>query len=58
MQSQLWQGDTRNILDWTLGENKPNSKPILFSPQIYLGVEKAIWKNKANVKMGNMALGQ
>ena len=25
-----------------LRENKPNSKPILFSPQIYLGVEKAI----------------
>jgi hypothetical protein len=29
MYSQLQQGDTRNILDWTLGENKPNSKPIL-----------------------------
>jgi hypothetical protein len=24
MQSQLLQGDMRNILDWTLGENKAN----------------------------------
>ena len=28
---------------WTM-KNKPNSKPILFSPQIYSGG----WKNKAN----------
>jgi len=30
-----------NFGDWTLGGNKPNSKPILISPQIFWGfVEK------------------
>jgi len=38
------------------GKNKPNSKPILFSPQIYLGVENPIWKNKPNFRMGEMML--
>jgi hypothetical protein len=27
-----------NVTDWTLGENKPNSKPILVSPQIFWGL--------------------
>jgi len=26
------------------GKNKPNSNPILFSPQIYLGVENEVEK--------------
>ena len=28
MQNQLLQGDTRKILDWTLGENKPNQSQL------------------------------
>ena len=33
-------------------KNKPNSKPILFSPQIYLGVEDWVEKTKPNPAFG------
>ena len=49
-------GDFGDFRRFWGGEKQSQTKPILFSPQIYLGVEKAIWKNKPNFRVGKMSL--
>ena len=41
---QLIQGDTRNILNWTLGENKPNQTQFMLAPSIAGGQETKLKK--------------